>query len=992
MKILGVLALVLALAGSAAEGVPGPSPGGLPGGGELSAGGASPEERELRLEELRRRIMALVYEGRWHDAEEELPAFRLLPSATGGLRERGEELVVRAYVLSRRGRDGEALALGDRAGELLEKAGDREGVLRALEVSIRGAQGLGDWAGVRSRLDRLGALAEKAPPSVYGRSVGALDEGIWAYHRGDVPGAVALWDRAFSLGQSLDNPEIRGLAANHGARGRYLLGLRDEARHGFDGALAEAAGAPWLEFVVRLNRAEFLAEGMFDSSGALADLLRGEALAASLDLGPGRLWAWNNLGTFFFARGEYGKAGEYLERALEFQRRRDVPEDVGVLINGANLRQVLGDEAGADKLLRRALELAQERGDRRSQPGILGNLGIVARHLGYLAEAGGYYHRALEICSELGLDRQAADLLVNVANLNIEAENWAVAEKALGEALGEYETWGDLVGEALVRANRGYARFAMGERPGGAEDFLRAQELARRMEHRPLLFFALLGYAQGLVASGDRPGALPLLEEAAGVLERSRSEFSSVAQRIAFMERRYEVYDLLLDLYVRSGRFAEAFDAAERMKARAFLDVVGGGTVKLLPKDRELVEAVTVLEGEVEALAQKKSELLAASAPVPPDLTRRLGELREKLAFLRSDLSLASPELLSLVAVSPLSLERIQKSIPEGTLVADYHLLADRVVVFLVSRAHFACRELPLLSGDMVAQTVRAVVPALKDSRAEIPYVELSRLYLGLVAPVEDEFRRAEHVVVVPQGVLSYVPFQTFWDGEGFLVRRFPISYAPSLSAYALLSERGRPKPRSLVGFGNPLFADPSVPPLPFAEEEARQVAALFPQSQLLVGRDATEAALYARAPGADVVHLSTHAMADPRRPLNSVILLASGGGQDGRLTAGEVFGLNLSADCVVLSACETALGSISHQEGLVGFSRSFFHAGAVSLFASLWSVADEATKELFVTFFSRWLQGVSKSRALQEAQLAVLSRAPHPMFWAPFILLGREQ
>ena len=83
MKILGVLALVLALAGSAAEGVPGPSPGGLPGGGELSAGGASPEERELRLEEFRRRIMALVYEGRWHDAEEELPAFRLLPSATG---------------------------------------------------------------------------------------------------------------------------------------------------------------------------------------------------------------------------------------------------------------------------------------------------------------------------------------------------------------------------------------------------------------------------------------------------------------------------------------------------------------------------------------------------------------------------------------------------------------------------------------------------------------------------------------------------------------------------------------------------------------------------------------------------------------------------------------------------------------------------------------------------------------------------------------------
>lgn len=990
MKTLCLMAVLLCLAGGAAGETPGVPPI-SPDGGGLLGNAPGPEEVDRRREELRRRIMALVYQGRWHDAEAEAWAFRLLPSSTGGARERGEELVVRAYVLSRRGRDAEAQQAADRAAEFLEQGRDREGLLRALAVAIRASQGMGDWDGSRERLDRLQALA-RAASSDYGASVGALEEGIWAYHRGDVPGAVAFWERAFSLGKNLDNPEIRGLAANHNARGRYLLGRHDEARQWFDRALDEARGAPWLEFVVRLNRAEFLAEGLFNSAGALGDLQRAEKLAVSLDLGPGRLWAWNNLGTFFLARGEYGKASEYLEKALDFQMGHDVPEDVGVLINGATLRQELGQEAEADKLLRRALELAQERGDGRSQAGILGNLGVVARRLGYLAEAEGYYRRALELCQRLGMDRQGADLLVNVANLNVEMGAWDNADKALGEALREYEKRGDLVGEALVRINRGYVRCAAGRRALGVEDLLRSVEIARKVEHRPLIFFSLLEYARELVASGDRHQALPLLEEAAAVLERSRSELASVEHRMAFMERRYEVYDLLMDLYVRSGRFAEAFDAAERMKARAFLDVVGGGTVKLLPKDRDLVGAITALEGEVEVLSRKKSDLLAASAPVPRVLEDRLRTLRDKLAFLRSELSLASPELLSLVAVRPLSLDRIQKSIPEGTLVADYHLLADRALVFLLSRNEFSCRELPLLSRDAVSSAVRAVAPALKDYKAEIPYVELSRLYLGLVAPLEEPFRKAERVVVVPQGVLSYVPFQAFWDGEGFLVRRFAISYAPSLSVYALLAARERPTPQNLVGFGNPAFADPAVPPLPFAEEEARQVAALFPRSQLLIGPDATESALYARAPQADVLHLSTHAKADPKRPLNSVILLAPGGGQDGRLTAGEVFGMNLSADCVVLSACETALGSMNHQEGLVGFSRSFFHAGASSLFVSLWSVADEATKVLFVEFFSRWLGGMSKSRALQEAQMAVWSRTNHPMFWAPFILLGREQ
>ncbi|MGC8777846.1 MAG: CHAT domain-containing protein [Candidatus Caldatribacteriaceae bacterium] len=94
----------------------------------------------------------------------------------------------------------------------------------------------------------------------------------------------------------------------------------------------------------------------------------------------------------------------------------------------------------------------------------------------------------------------------------------------------------------------------------------------------------------------------------------------------------------------------------------------------------------------------------------------------------------------------------------------------------------------------------------------------------------------------------------------------------------------------------------------------------------------------------------------------------------------------------MVLSACETALGQYSVTEGLIGFTRSFFYAGAPSLIASLWSVSDLSTRDLFVGFY-RYLQGgLPKVEALWRAQIDVAKAYPHPYFWAPFILIGREK
>jgi CHAT domain-containing protein len=170
------------------------------------------------------------------------------------------------------------------------------------------------------------------------------------------------------------------------------------------------------------------------------------------------------------------------------------------------------------------------------------------------------------------------------------------------------------------------------------------------------------------------------------------------------------------------------------------------------------------------------------------------------------------------------------------------------------------------------------------------------------------------------------------------------------------------------------------------------------------VGEEATEE--QAKAIGKDVhyIHFATHGFLDERFPLNSALALTMperpGVGQDnGLLQAWEIFErLRINADLVVLSACETALGKEMGGEGLVGLTRAFQYAGARSIVASLWNVADETTPELMKRFYTYLKAGRTKDEALRAAQIDLIHGlgdaaanldASHPFHWAAFQLIG---
>jgi CHAT domain-containing protein len=180
--------------------------------------------------------------------------------------------------------------------------------------------------------------------------------------------------------------------------------------------------------------------------------------------------------------------------------------------------------------------------------------------------------------------------------------------------------------------------------------------------------------------------------------------------------------------------------------------------------------------------------------------------------------------------------------------------------------------------------------------------------------------------------------------------------------------------------------------PLPGAEREVQKVAQLFRQSEVYVQADATRQRFKGDASRAGIVHVAAHAEVDEVDPLFSRILFASSGADTGLLEAREIFGLQLAGvRLITLSACESGLGKVASGDEILGFTRSFLSAGASSIVASLWPVADDATEVLMSRLYSELAAGRDLMLGMQTAQLEVLRtrRFMHPFFWAPFNVIG---
>jgi CHAT domain-containing protein len=512
------------------------------------------------------------------------------------------------------------------------------------------------------------------------------------------------------------------------------------------------------------------------------------------------------------------------------------------------------------------------------------------------------------------------------------------------------------------------------------------------------------------------------LAAAAEELRRAMALGEGVGVTLPFEDRsrlhagRPDVYARLASILDRLGDPAEAFQVAERARAQRTLAALNGGRIEI-PRgvDPALLEREQDLRMRLQDLALQMrgtgslSRGLRESEGDPAtglsDLQALASELQGEYSNLLADLRRGAPDYLSRVEPPTRPAGDLVGLLEPHELILEYLMEDDGALVFVVtsegiSTVRMAVDESSL--SDLVTFARGAIESQGGGDLAEFWRSPLRRLYRALIEPLETSgvLSGRESLIIVPHGSLHYLPFQALLDpsDDTFLIERYRVSYAPSASAWAQLRERTPPWPASGRRTDPRVLAlAPKARELPGSAYEVETIGRLFgDRARVLRGESATEQAFVELAPGFDFVHLATFGRLNKINPLFSRVELSGGGSTPGFLEVHEIYGLQLKARLLTLSACETGLGSsglwdLDPGDDWVSLASAFLGAGAANVMASLWRVEDTATATLMGEFYNQVADGWDLATSLAQAQQALIQdpTTAHPFFWAGFQLIG---
>jgi CHAT domain-containing protein len=574
--------------------------------------------------------------------------------------------------------------------------------------------------------------------------------------------------------------------------------------------------------------------------------------------------------------------------------------------------------------------------------------------------------------------------------------------------------------EADLYGSMGEVHFEQKNFPQALENFQNVLALGENRQRSRDIRWATSRIGDILRWTGKPAEAVPYYRRAIEQIESTRSLLEAEEYRQSFFEGELRPYASMMDVLLLAGRPDEAFNYSERARSRVFLDVIGSkvqlSRVKsgLLEEERTLQERIASIKARLSGEEEGETDR--------PVLRKQLTEAERAYSAFLARVRKQDKEQVSLMSVEPLTLKEVQEFLDPQTTLVEFFISERNAFVFVVEKdkLQFVTVELP---REKLASLVKDLRESLFTLGEKNNFDEASALlYKQLIEPLLP-YITGKELIIVPHDVLHYLPFHALVGPDGrYLVEKYPVYYLSSASLLQFVKEKRKAGGEKVLAFGNPDLGDPEKN-LEYAELEAKEVKAAYPESSVYIGKEATEEKSKTFSPNHDILHFATHAKLNEDDPLSSAVLLAREGKEDGRLEVREIFGMALKANLVVLSGCETGLGKLSTGDELVGLTRAFIYAGTPSVVASLWSVDDSSTAQLMASFY-RNLKTMSKVEALRQAQLELIRgegrsdmlarrgiggvgklgetpsaplSAPgsnsvstsHPYFWAPFILVG---
>jgi CHAT domain-containing protein/tetratricopeptide (TPR) repeat protein len=902
-------------------------------------------------------------------------------------------------------------ALKALANPLIRK-GDYAQALRITKLAASIAEKIDDQVGMGNALSDLGFIynLQNRP----GQALDCLQKSLAIFEKiGDKKGKTRALLR---------------IGLIHESQGRF-----DQALEYYDKSLAisEEAGDKSAAALILNNMGvvhssqgrDELSLELFQKSRALSEELNDkETLNISL----------TNIAVYYNSHGRYAEAMECLQKGLKILEEMGNADDkLALAILLINIGVVYKQYGHADQALayyRRSLKIYEELEYNRGIANAQNNIGVVYKLQGLYEQALEWFQKNLRLSEELQYKGSVSASLNNIGDAYRLQGRYDQAMEPLLKGLRLREENDDRVGITRSLTNLGRLYQDQGRYTEMLEVSRRSARLAEEINAREELWSALERIGVALRALGQPAEARRSFLSAISAIESMRHEVAGgERQRQSFLENRLSPWHGMIALLVSEKEYAEALNFAERSKARALLDTLQAGRASLRQ---------SLSPQERRAEDERRFRLVSLNSQLTSELRRdkpdssRVAELKSSVEkarleyeALETSLYVAHPELkVNRGEASIINAEELAALLPDSaSALLEYVVTNDATYLFVVTKpqgrsgAETRVFPIPIKQTDLAKQ-IESFRRRLAERNLGVR-ASAHKLYDLLLKPAQSLLRGKSSLIIAPDDRLWELPFQALLDErDRYLIERSAVSYAPSLTVLREMRarrdrRRAEATPSNLLALGNPFIGketverarlslrDEKLYPLPEAEAEVRALGRLYgaQRSKVYIGAEAHEDRLKAEAGQYRILHFATHGVLNDAAPLYSYLALARGDkNEDGLLEAWELMQLDLKADLVVLSACETARGRTSAGEGVIGLAWALFVAGVPATVVSQWEAESASARDLMLGFH-RQLQGpraagkLTKAESLRRAALKLMKNpgTNHPFYWAGFVLVG---
>ena len=851
--------------------------------------------------------------------------------------------------------------------------------------------------------------------------------------------------------QLKQSPQVEAISSYQRGLKAFRQNLLDEAQTQWQQALKQAEldqdlpgqlkALEGLGLIAQRQEQLVMARQRFENAQQLAVQL-GDRASQANTLG--------NLGNLAQAESNYLEALDAYSQALKIYLELSNPRRQGqILTNLGNVHTALGEYAVARKLYQQGLTLAEQHQDRSGQLRALNSLGLAAASQGRYSTAEPYYYQAWQIIHwEAAAPTVEATLLYNLGALEHAQQRFAQAQNYYEQALNLNPNNPSLVsslesGMALLLMEQEQFEPAIDLLKTGLAKLADEQNPQRRA-----LLLNNLGHVY--FKAGQLPAAEQTLYEAIALQEQIRRGLITQGEqtdlnRVSLFDTQIHPYATLQEVLVTQGKFQAALLVAEQARAKALAELIRPSPSRPKTVDpEEVLETEAGKEAEAQMslaqlqdLARSRQATLIEYAIIPDQDQIIQGKLQGEAKAIY--IWVIQPD--GQVRFREVDLKPLQEEgLTLAALLTNARCFDHRSICRqrLVNSTNF-----PSSTGPSRSFQFNSPPPTIPsgNSEGDSPviaqqkrYRHLQRFHQLLIEPIAEWLPTdpTASVVIIPHNQLFSLPFSALQNSEGkFLIDRHVLTYAPSLKVFQLMEpvdvEKRWERPLLVGNPTMPLLHQATGPsrslaPLPDSAVEVQAIGKAL-RVNPWVGAIATESAITAQLPQASWIHLATHSLLSYQVPDRSkqasknsqtaqqasvstaritsgwqavpgAIALAPGQdaisepGQDGLLTASEIMQLEIQAELVVLSACDTGRGDIT-SDGVIGLSRAWLGAGAKGVLASLWAVPDDATSMLMQQFYQHLHRGYSQGEALQQAMITTRQQFPNPEQWAAFTLMA---